>query len=139
MIGMFVVLLILPGLNSTPNLEGAVGQLGAASYYNNASVDNRWGGITKSGEKFDENLRTVAVHPSRWKELKGKYLKVTHRKTGKSTIAKVNDTGGFKKYGRLVDLSQRAFLDISDTDVGVAPVEVEVLGGKVAQALQRRK
>jgi len=104
-----------------------MGELGVASYYTNDSVDPRWGGATKSGEKFDESLFTVAVPPSRWKELKGKKIKVTNKETGQSVIVKVNDTGGFEKYGRSLDLSRAAFEKIANLKKGLANVEWEVV------------
>jgi rare lipoprotein A len=100
---------------------------GVASFYTNDSVDPRWGGATKSGEKFDETLPTVAVPPSRWKELKGKKLKVTNKQTGKSVVVKVNDTGGFEKYGRSLDLSKSAFEAIGNPAKGLVNVEYEVV------------
>ena len=104
-----------------------MGEKGVASYYDDSSVDPRWGGVTKSGEKFDENKLTVAVPPSRWKELKGKRLKMTNRKNGRSVVARVNDTGGFEKYGRSVDLSKAAFTAIANPRRGTVEVDIEVL------------
>ena len=103
-------------------------ETGVASYYTNDSVDPRWGGVTKSGEKFDEELLTAAVPPHRWKELRGKKLKVTNKKSGESVVVRVNDTGGFDKYGRSLDLSRAAFETIADIRKGVVNVEIEVVG-----------
>jgi len=100
---------------------------GEASYYDNKSIDPRWGGVTKGGDKFDENLLTAAVSPKRWKELKNKTLRVTNPANGKFVDVKVNDTGGFDKYGRLIDLSKGAFSKIEDTKKGVTKVRVEIL------------
>ena len=102
-------------------------EIGVASFYTDASVDPRWGGHTKSGEMFDENLPTAAVLPSRWKELRGKKLKVTNVDTGLSVIVTVNDTGGFEKYGRTLDLSKSAFEAIGNPAKGLANVEYEVI------------
>ena len=107
--------------------EDGMAEAGVASYYDNSSVDPRWGGKTKSGEKFDETLLTAAVPPSRWKELKGKKLKVTDTKTGKSVVVTVNDTGGFEKYGRSLDLSKAAFESINNPSKGKTNVEYEVV------------
>jgi len=100
---------------------------GEASYYDNKSIDPRWGGVTKGGDKFDENLLTAAVSPKRWKELKNKTLRVTNPANGKFVDVKVNDTGGFDKYGRLIDLSKGAFSKIEDTKKGVTKVRIEIL------------
>ena len=104
-----------------------MGEIGVASYYTDASVDPRWGGATKSGEQFDETLLTAAVPPSRWKELRGKRLKVTNKETGQSVIVKVNDTGGFEKYGRSVDLSKAAFESIGSLAKGLMNVDIEIV------------
>lgn len=104
-----------------------MGEIGVASYYTNESVDPRWGGKTKSGEQFDETLLTAAVLPSRWKELRGKKLKVTNKENGRSVVVKVNDTGGFEKYGRSLDLSKAAFESIANPAKGLANVEIEVM------------
>jgi len=104
-----------------------MGEVGVVSYYDNGSVDPRWGGKTKSGEQFDENALTAAVPPSRWKELKGKKLRVTNPKTGQTVVVKVNDTGGFGKYGRSLDLSRAAFQAIANPARGLANVEIEVV------------
>ena len=104
-----------------------MGETGVASFYTDASVDPRWGGATKSGEKFDETLLTAAVPPSRWKELRGKKLKVTNKKTGKSVVVTVNDTGGFEKYGRSIDLSKAAFEMIGNPSQGLANVDIELV------------
>lgn len=98
-----------------------------ASYYDNSSIDPRWGGATKSGEKFDENLLTAAVPPSQWKSMKGQEVRVTNPATGKSVVVKINDTGGFEKYGRSIDLSKAAFSAIGDTKQGVIDVKIEPL------------
>lgn len=110
-----------------------MGELGVASFYTDESVDPRWGGQTKSGEMFDETLPTAAVLPSRWKELRGKKLKVTNTDTGRSVVVTVNDTGGFEKYGRTIDLSKSAFEAIGNPAKGLANVEIEVLGKKTEE------
>jgi len=103
------------------------GETGVASFYDNSSIDPRWGGTTKSGDKFDENLPTAAVPPHRWKELKGKKVRVTALNTGRSVVVKVNDTGGFAKYGRSMDLSKAAFRQIANPNIGVTNIHYEVV------------
>jgi rare lipoprotein A len=107
---------------------GTVGDLsmpseGVASYYDNSSVDPRWGGATKSGEKFDENKLTAAVPPKYWKKYKGKTLEVSN---GDKTVSvTVNDTGGFEKYGRAIDLSKAAFKALGETKLGTLKVKIK--------------
>ncbi len=117
---------------------------GEVSYYDDKSVDPRYGGITKSGEKFDETKMTMAVLPEDYKELKGKTVKVTNIQTNKSVDVKVNDTGGFKKYGRQGDLSKGAFSQIEDTKKGTLKARIELLDteenkGEKTDALQKGK
>jgi len=102
-------------------------EVGLASYYTNKSVDPRWGGYTKSGEMFDENDFTAAVPPKRWKELRGKKLEITSVDTGKKVVVRVNDTGGFEKYGRAVDLSKAAFGAIAPLGKGLTKVKIKVV------------
>lgn len=121
-----ILMALLLGLSFTTRLP-KMSETGVASFYTDASVDPRWGGATKSGEQFDESLLTAAVLPSRWKELRGKKLKVTNRETGQSVVVTVNDTGGFEKYGRSLDLSKAAFEMIGNPAKGLANVDYEVV------------
>ena len=94
----------------------------------------------KSGKKFDENALTVAVRPTDWKSLRGKKLRVTNPETGKSVDVEVTDTGGFKKYGRVLDLSLGAFKRIADPKRGVVNVRYEVIDeSKVADAVKEKR
>ena len=104
---------------------------GQASYYDNASVDPRWGGVTKSGEKFDETQMTAAVRPEDWKQFKGKTVRVRNTANNKTIDVKINDTGGFGKYNRAVDLSKGAFEKIADPKKGVADIEMEIIEPEV--------
>jgi rare lipoprotein A len=112
---------------------------GKASYYTNKSVDPRWGGTTKSGEKFDETKPTAAVRPTEWEKLKGKKLRVYHDESGKSVDVTVNDTGGFSKYGRVIDLSKSAYEKLADTKTGIINIRYEVLSDSpVANAIKQK-
>ena len=57
----------------------------------------------------------------------GSILKVTNRANGRSVLVKVMDRGGFAKYQRAVDLSKHCFAHISDVDLGVVDVDIEVV------------
>lgn len=57
----------------------------------------------------------------------GTKLKVTNISTGASVIVRVNDTGGFKKYGRTLDLSRGAFAKIADIKQGLVKVKIKVI------------
>ena len=78
---------------------------------------------TASGEIYNKYALTAASNSHKL----GSKLKVTNVKTGKSVVVKVNDTGGFAKYNRTLDLSQAAFQQIAPLDQGVAKVTIQVL------------
>ena len=54
----------------------------------------------------------------------GTKLLVTNVKNGKSVVVRVNDTGGFSKYGRTLDLSKAAFSKIASPGQGVVIVKI---------------
>lgn len=78
---------------------------------------------TASGEIYNKYALTAASNSHKL----GTKLKVTNVKTGKSVVVKVNDTGGFTKYNRTLDLSQAAFQQIAPLGQGVAKVTIQVL------------
>lgn len=78
---------------------------------------------TASGEIYNKHALTAASNSHKM----GTKLKVTNAKTGKSVVVKVNDTGGFAKYNRTLDLSQAAFQQIAPLGQGVAKVTIQVL------------
>jgi len=98
---------------------------GDVSYYTDKSVDPRWGGATKSGQKFDENAMTMAILPEEWKRHKGKRFRVVNPLTNAFVIVTANDTGGFGKYNRVGDLSKAAFSKLFDIKQGVGNVRIE--------------
>lgn len=79
---------------------------------------------TASGEVFDKNKMTCAA-VSKYKF--GEMLEVTNVKTGKSVVVKVNDRGGFAKYGRELDLSEGAFKKIAPVNQGVVKISIKRL------------
>ena len=90
---------------------------GLASYYTVKSSSN----ITASGEVFKEKELTCAFMEAPFNSI----LKVTNLESGKSVIVKVNDRGGFKKYGRAIDLSSGAFAKIAPLEKGLIKVRIE--------------
>lgn len=81
------------------------------------------GRLTASGEKYDKWAMTAASNSHKM----GTKLEVTNKANGKSVIVKVNDTGGFKKYGRTLDLSRGAFAKIADINQGLVNVKIRVI------------
>lgn len=113
MAGLFV-LLVIPW----PGVDAAGPICGKASFY----CCQHHGRQTANGERFDQNALTAAMLDRR---MLGKTVRVASG--GKSVVVRVNDTGGFGKYGRVIDLSRGAFARLASTDAGVIPVCLEVL------------
>ena len=88
-----------------------------ASWYN---LDGR---KTASGEVFRTHSLTCASNTHKI----GTKLLVTNPKTNKSVVVRVNDTGGFSKYGRTLDLSKGAFSKIAPLSQGTAKVTIKKL------------
>lgn len=94
----------------------------------NAGVASWYGGkfhgrTTASGEVFNKWAMTAASNSHKM----GTKLKVTNIENGKSVVVRVNDTGGFKKYGRTLDLSRGAFAKIADINKGLVRIKIQVL------------
>ena len=87
------------------------------SWYN---LDGR---KTASGEVFRTHSLTCASNTHKI----GTYLKVTNVANDKSVVCKVNDTGGFSKYGRTLDLSKGAFSKIAHLSQGTVNVTIKRL------------
>ncbi len=92
---------------------------GGASYY----ADKFQGRPTASGEPFDQQAFTAAHRELAF----GTRVRVTRRETGASVVVRVNDRGPFAD-DRVIDLSRVAAEKLDIIDVGVAEVDVEVLG-----------
>lgn len=82
------------------------------------------GNLTASGERFNKNANTCASNTYKM----GTLLKVTNRNNGKSVVCKVNDTGGFSKYGVDLDLSKGAFSQIAPLSAGKVSAKIEKVG-----------
>lgn len=90
-----------------------------ASYYH----DKFNGRKTASGEVFNNNKQTAAHKKLPF----GTTLKVINRTNGKWVFVKVNDRGPFTK-GREIDLSKKAFMDITDDkSKGLLKVDIEIV------------
>ena len=90
-----------------------------ASYYH----DKFNGRKTASGKRFD-NSRLTAAHR---KFPFGTKLKITNEENGKSVVVEVTDRGPFAR-GREIDLSKKAFMDItSNKSSGAVIVKIEEL------------
>ena len=56
----------------------------------------------------------------------GTVVRVINTANNKSVDVKINDRGPFVR-GRVIDLSQKAFEQIGNTNQGVVPVRIEIL------------
>jgi len=97
--------------------------VGKASFYTNKTNKLNGHNKTANGEIFNENSLTCASNRHKFNTL----LKVENLKNGKSVICRVNDRGGFSKYGRVIDLSKRSFMAISDIKNGIVKVRISVI------------
>lgn len=100
---------------------------GSFSNYDNKAVACYYaykfnGRKTASGEKFS-NSKYTAAH----KKLPfGTVVRVTNKANNKSVVVTINDRGPFVR-GRDIDLSKRAFMDITDNkNLGMLDVTIEV-------------
>ena len=74
--------------------------------------------------RFDPATRFTAAHRTL---PKGTWVRVTHRRTGRSVIVKINDRGPWDNYARIIDLSRTAAAQLGIIREGVAPVTLEVI------------
>jgi rare lipoprotein A (peptidoglycan hydrolase) len=121
-----LALCIKPGIAS----EGTI--FGKASWYSSkdacgSKTNNHPGCPTASGHSLyaleKQGVDFVAMNNIPM----GSVVRVTNLNNGKSVTAKVLDRGGFKKYGRIIDLGKHSFQQIEDTSKGITVVKVEVV------------
>ncbi|AKI27165.1 septal ring lytic transglycosylase RlpA family protein [Moraxella catarrhalis] len=103
----------------------AIALLATASQANYATYygDKFHGRKTASGERFDQNAMTCASNSHKF----GTRLKVTNTANDKSVICRVNDRGGFGKYGTTLDLSKTSFAKIASLSQGKIKVTIRRL------------
>lgn len=106
----------IPG-KSTSNQIGHR-ESGIASFYA-AKYQSR---KTASGERLNQQDKTAAHRSLPF----GTKVRVTNTDNGKSVIVKINDRGPYIK-GRIIDLTQSAFSEIGDKDLGTISVTIEVV------------
>ena len=115
-----IFLISLSSCSSSQKTSGTVFKKRAiASYYHNKFNGRK----TASGERFSNNKLTAAHRKLTF----GTKVRVTNLVNEKSVIVLINDRGPFTR-GREIDLSKRAFMDITDNkNHGVLSVKIEIL------------
>lgn len=89
-------------------------QSGIASVYS--------GGKTANGERAHAHGMTAAHRSLPF----GTMVRVTHRRSGRSVVVRINDRGPFVR-GRVIDLTPAAARELGFS--GLAPVTLSVVGG----------
>jgi len=94
------------------------------------------GKYTSNGEIYNMHARTAA-HKT-WPM--DTMVKVKNLQNGKSTIVRINDRGPFVR-GRIIDCSYTAGKELGLDKMGIAKVDIEVLGfaGKIKLGSQNKK
>jgi rare lipoprotein A len=92
-------------------------ECGKASWYGGA----HHGKTMANGRPFNMHAMTAASNSLPL----GSKARVTYGK--KSVVVTISDTGGFGKYGRIIDMSKGAFAKLAHTDKGIIRVCVERL------------
>lgn len=111
---------VLTSCSSSKSVSGKMYKKNAhASYY----ADKFNGRSTANGEKFSNSKLTAAHRKIPF----GTKVKVTNKANSKSVIVEINDRGPWTP-GRDIDLSKRAFMDISDNkNHGALKVSIEII------------
>lgn len=94
-------------------------QRGSAAWYGG----ELHGRPTASGEPFDKDGFTAA---HRTLPL-GTTVRVTHVKSGRSVVVRINDRGPYGKRRRIIDVSEAAARELGFLAAGISQVTVEVL------------
>ena len=105
--------------NPTATAEAAGVITGTASWYGKELHGRR----TASGEAFDMNKLTAAHRTLAF----GTRVEVTNLSNGRRTTVTINDRGPSKKE-RVIDVSQRAALELGMLNAGLAQVSLRVVG-----------
>lgn len=100
-------------------LFATASQANYATYYS----DKFHGRKTANGERYNQNAFTCASNKHKF----GTRLKVTNITNGKSVICRVNNRGGFGKYGTTLDLSKASFAKIASLSQGKIKVTIRRL------------
>lgn len=87
------------------------------------------------GGKHDKSSKYTAAHltlPF------GTWVKVTHRKTGRTVTVKINDRGPFNNPKRIIDISRVAAQKLGILREGVAPVSLTIVKAPVVKSNKQK-
>ncbi|MGF1626812.1 MAG: septal ring lytic transglycosylase RlpA family protein [Alphaproteobacteria bacterium] len=101
-------------------------QQGEAAWYGAGAHGRR----TASGEVFDRRGMTAAhlTFPL------ASTVRVTNLDNGRQVMLRINDRGEFGRYGRIIDVSERAAELLGFKSAGIAEVRVELVEAVAGQA-----
>jgi rare lipoprotein A len=99
-------------------LVALLGALAVAATYRQHGLAVFYPGRPDAGTRMTAAHRTLP---------KGTWVRVTHRRTGRSVVVKINDRGPWDDYRRIIDLSKYAATQLGILREGVAPVTLEVV------------
>ena len=93
-------------------------------------------GKTMANGKVMDKYKFTAASPLIKGTKRPKYklrtkLLLINPENGKSIEVVITDTGGFRKYGRELDLSYGAFKALGDPDLGTIMIEIEIINNKI--------
>lgn len=94
-------------------------QQGTASWYGPGFHGKK----TSNREVYNQNSLTAAHNELPF----GTIVLVTNKANGKSVEVRINDRGGFRRYGRIIDLSKGAAAKIDMVKAGTAKVEIRIV------------
>lgn len=115
------------GVTYVPSHQPNYKKEGMASWYG----PGFHGKSTANGETFNK-WQLTAAHPTLPMP---SLVRVTHLKSGKSIVARINDRGPFSG-GRIIDLSRRSAEELGMIGEGVARVRVEYLPEETDRLMQ---
>jgi rare lipoprotein A len=98
-------------------------QVGLATWYGIEFAGRR----TANGERFDPKAMTAAHRRLPF----GTWVDVRRTDTGRSVRVRINDRGPWGDSKKVIDLSRAAAAELGIVGMGVAPVEIRVVGGPI--------
>lgn len=121
------IYLALVGIFLLSSCSATRGKSNLTTYKKHATVsyyhDKFNGRSTASGEVFSNSKRTAAHKKLAF----GTQVRLTNLENNKSVDVKINDRGPFTR-GREMDISKKAFMDITDNkNHGVLKVKIELI------------